>query len=306
MLKRFFSKNILIGLAFVLVACLSLVFIWVDEAPGKEEEIAVIVYEAGNGGWDSLQEGIKQAAGDFSVNTTFITLRADVSTAEQMEIIKREVNNGTKGILLAVDDSESVKQALQENALKVPILTVENGMRDSDIPCIAADNYAMGKRLAEEILADYSGKKNLKIVLNRDEIKKDSVAQRELGFMDTVGDRAQIILYDQWDQKDADVVVALHKTSLLSIVEDTETFPKSTKVYGIGGTAPIVAALDQGKVEKIVFQNEFNVGYLGTDMLIEQIRSKKKKELPRIDYYCVSRDELYGTQYEQLLFTIIE
>lgn len=306
MLKGFDSKKLLTGLAVALIMCLFLGLIWVDDAPDKKEEIAVIVYEAGNGGWDSLQEGIKQAGNDFSVNVNFITLRENVSAAEQMEIIKREVNNGTRGILLAIDDSEKMKDALQENTFKVPIVTIESGMNDSGIPCISADDYAMGKRLAEEILADYSEKSKIKIVLNRNEIGRDSVAQRECGFRDSIGDRAQIILYDQWDKKEADVIVALHKTSLLEVVDNTDILPGDVKVYGIGGTAPIVAALDRGRVEKIVFQNEFNVGYLGIDMLIEQIRNKKIKDIPQIDYYCVSRNELYGTQYEQLLFTIIE
>lgn len=304
--KSFFSKNVLIRFGLVFVVCLALLFIWVEDAPDKEEEITVIVYYAGNGGWDSLQEGIKQAANDFSINANFITLREEASVAEQMEIIEREISNGTKGILLAVSDSQNVKRALQEKAFKVPIVAVESGMEDSDIPCVAADDYAMGKRLAEEILTDYFGKENLKIVLNCSETKRDSVVQRELGFVDTVGERAEIVYYNEWDKKDADVIVALHKTGLLYIVENAHAFSSGVKIYGIGGSVPIVAALDQGKVAKIVFQNEFNVGYLGTDMLIEQIRNRKTKKLPQIDYYCVSRDELYGTKYEQLLFTIIE
>lgn len=306
MLKGFDSKKLLTRLAVTLIMCLFLGLIWLDDAPDMKEEIVVIVYEAGNGGWDSLQEGIKQAGNDFSVNVNFIILRENVSAAEQMEIIKREVNNGTKGILLAIDDSEKMKGVLQENSFKVPIVTIESGMNDSGIPYISADDYAMGKRLAEEILADYSEKSKIKIVLNRNEIGRDSVAQRECGFRDSIGDQAQIILYDQWDKKDADVIVALHKTSLLEVVDNTDILSGDVKVYGIGGTAPIVAALDRGRVEKMVFQNEFNVGYLGIDMLIEQIRNKKIKDIPQIDYYCVSREELYGTQYEQLLFTIIE
>ena len=59
-------------------------------------------------------------------------------------------------------------------------------------------------------------------------------------------------------------------------------------------------------MEKLVFQNEFNVGYLGVERLLSDINNVKYVENSKIDYYCVSRQELYGTQYEQLLFPIVE
>lgn len=81
---------------------------------------------------------------------------------------------------------------------------------------------------------------------------------------------------------------------------------KDVKLYGIGNTASVVAALDQGKIEKLVFQNEFNMGYLGVERLLSDINNVKYAKKGKIDYYCVTRQELYGTQYEQLLFPIVE
>lgn len=308
MFKSSRSKSILWGCGSLLAVCLLLIWIWAEDAPDKKEEITVILYEAGSGGWDSLQEGIRQASNDFSVNTNFITIRDDADSVELTEIIKQEAVAGVKGILLAAGDSKGAEIALQENHGKIPVVLVENGTDAEEFPCIAADDYEMGKRLAEEILADHpdTGKEKLQLVLNHDETNKSGVAQRERGFMDLMQDHAQIVFYEQWDGKNADVIAVLHKTSLLHMIENAEQFPKNARIYGIGGTAPIVAALDQGKIEKIVFPNEFNIGYLGTDVLIGQIRNKELKEIPQIDYYCVNREELYGTQYEQLLFTIIE
>lgn len=306
MSNYFRGKNLWQNLILLLVVCVLLGFIWKEDKPNEKEEISVILYHAGNAGWDSLQEGVKQAADDFSVNVNFITMREDASEAEQIEIIEREISNGCNGILLAANDSEMLRLTLKTKAVNIPIVAVESGIADSNIPCIAADDYAMGQRLGEEILADYSQRENLKIVLSITEKERNSVIQREQGFMNSIGKQAEIIPYEKWDKQDADVVVALHKNSLLGIIENRDAFSEKVKVYGIGGSAPIVAALDQRKVEKIVFQNEFNVGYLGMNALLEQLRNKKVMDLPLIDYYCVSRDELYGTQYEPLLFTITE
>lgn len=306
MSKMITRKNIIYKIVVAFLVSLLFVLIWVEEKPDKKEEISIVVYEAGANGWDSLQEGIRQAAEDFSVNTKFIVMKENASAAEQMEIIRKEIEDGAQGILLAADDSEDIKWALEKNAPVTPIVAIESGMEDSDIPCVSADDYAMGQHLAEEILADYSAQEELRIVLNDSEAQRQNIKMRRQGFLDFVGEQAQVIFYDEWDKKEADVVAALHKTGLQDIVENADTFPGTVKIYGIGGTAPIVAALDRGEVEKIVFQNEFNVGYLGMDMLIKQVQNKKTKEVPQIDFYCVSRDDLYDTQYEQLLFTIIE
>lgn len=302
----FHSKNLRQNLVLILVVCILLGFIWIENKPNEKEEISVILYHAGNNGWDSLQEGVKQAGDDFSVNVNFIVMREDASEEEQIETIEREISNGANGILLAANDSERLKAALEAKSFNLPIVTVESGIEDSDIPCIAADDYAMGQRLGEEIRADYFQKEDLKIVINSTEKERNSVLQRELGFIDSMGTQAQIIPYEEWDGKSVDVVVALHKNSLLDVIEKEDTFSENVKIYGIGGSAPIVAALDQRKIDKIVFQNEFNIGYLGMDMLLDQVRNRKVKDIPQIDYYCVGREELYGTEYEPLLFTITE
>lgn len=68
----------------------------------------------------------------------------------------------------------------------------------------------------------------------------------------------------------------------------------------------MVAALDQGKIDKLVFQNEFNMGYLAIKMLLQEINGVQNKETEPIDFYCVTGKDLYDSKYEHLLFPIVE
>ena len=74
------------------------------------------------------------------------------------------------------------------------------------------------------------------------------------------------------------------------------------KVYGIGNTTQIVSDLDSGKLEALVYQNEFNMGYEG----IQAILNKNKKGYTLSDYdiphKLVTRDTLYEKENERLLF----
>ena len=103
----------------------------------------------------------------------------------------------------------------------------------------------------------------------------------------------------------ADVVVALCKESTDALCNAEPRAVSDKKVYGIGNTAAIVAALEKGKIEKLVFQNEFNIGYMGVKALVQQMEGVTQ-QTEEIDYYCVGGDEVHETQYERLLFPIVE
>lgn len=275
-------------------------------APKKQREISVILYSAGTNGWESFQEGIKQAEKDFWVNINTVILRAEADAEEQFEIMKREEENGAEALVIAVTDYEELYQKILSDPISVPIVTVESGLNDL-MSFVSADNYEMGKRLGEEILKDFSGKNKPTIALSDEVCLRDSVEQRKQGFLDAVEGKAKIIsLRVAENGMGADAAVGLHKESVLSLSQNTHSALKKTKFYGIGNTPSIVAALDQGKFEKLVFQNEFNMGYLAIKRLLEELDGIQNKDREQIDFYCISSEELYDTQYERLLFPIVE
>lgn len=273
----------------------------------RQEEISVVLYSAGTGGWESFQEGIKRAEDDLSVNVNCVILQNGAGAEEQLAAIEREIENGAEGIIVAVTDYEALHNLIQENALTIPIVAVESGFNESTVPLISADNYEMGKWLGEEILKDFSGQTDLTVALDSEPVHRDSVERREQGLRDALEGKAEIIsLRVAVNGEGADAAVALHKESLLALSELSNSALKDTKRYGIGNTASIVAALDQGRIEKLVFQNEFNMGYLAVETLLGKIGSVQSKERENIDCFCVSSENLYDTPYEQLLFPIVK
>jgi len=302
------------GAMYTSVICFGLiaVILWVfynavfgvEETP-KQKEVSVILYHAGQDGWESFEEGVKQAEDDFSVNIKLEILREGADAAEQFEIIKREIANGAEGILTAVADYEQLYKLMLEEPPEVPVIAVESGFDDM-YPMLSANNYEMGKLLGEELLEDFSGKKDLVIAVSKEAVLRDSVRDRRKGFFDAVEGKAKIISPEEaFHNKTADAIAALHKESLLMLSDYADRYLENVKCYGIGNSASVVAALDERRIEKLVFQNEFNMGYLAVESLLKEIDGIQT-ENNEIDYYCVSNDELYGTQYEQLLFPIVE
>ena len=90
-------------------------------------------------------------------------------------MIKREIQDGANGILLAAVDSEGIGQYLKDDEFSVPVVTVETGI-EGEMPKteahISADNYAMGQMLGENFKdMEQEGKKETVAVI-REYMKK--------------------------------------------------------------------------------------------------------------------------------------
>ena len=303
--KRFFTTSRICQLLILVVLANFFLITAFSDKKEKQMELSVILYYAGAEGWQTLQEGLKQAEDDFSVNINYSILREGEGHVQQMEILQREIDNGAEGIILAAVDAQGVKEALEEADYKVPIVFVESGVDGDLYQCISADDYAMGKRLAELVLSEAEGwHESMNVGIMDEGIERHSVSLRKKGFLDTVEAQASQSLMIQEVSQQCQAVVCLSKEAALSAMGSSGV-SNDAKIYAIGNTASIVAALDQGKIERLIFQNEYNAGYVSVKTIVEK-RQWAKSEEQRIDFYSVSRQELYGTQYEQLLFPIVE
>jgi len=290
-----------------------------EKTPEKKKEISVVIYDAGDGGWEAMMEGMKQAEEDFAVNIRYLTAKEGLTGEEQAEVVRQEIENGAEGILLAAVDAAMMPQEIQDGNGQVPVVAVESSADAATYSVFSADNGDMGRTLGEEILQDFAGCGRIKVVVVEDYIERDSVRERAEGLYEVLEDYAEIIPIRRTNSKvdlslflsnvlvrsEADAVVALSKEALQALCEADSDAVKGKDLYGIGNTASIVAALEKGKIDKLVFQDEFNIGYMSVKALVEQMEGIRNNA-EEIDFYCVERDEVHETQYERLLFPIVE
>ena len=223
---------------------------------------------------------------------------------------------------------------MKDDEFSVPVVTVETGI-EGEMPKteahISADNYAMGQMLGEKILKDMEqeGKKETVAVI-REYMERDSVKERYEGLMsalhaagvETVACSRQkgnfnLSLYIGEVMREYRYITALDKYTTEEAAKawdqylyefDRTVAPVSAdkrlvKVYGIGNTAQTVSDLDNGKIEAFVYQNEFNMGYNGIKALVEKQEKGYVAEEYDIMYKLVTRETLYESENERLLFS---
>ncbi len=312
-------------ICFGLIALMLLVYyqaVFGEKPPESRYEISVVLYDAGNDGWESLMEGMKQAGEDLAVNINYVIAEEGADAAEQIAMIREEIENGTGGILLASADSSIMCQEAQIGDVPVPIITLESGTDDQAYPFISANNISMGNMLAEAILEDFSDREEINLVVVEEYKTRDSVRQRRQGLYEVLNkdERVRVTVLERkleyeglqrflskaLEGSKVDAIVSLSKETLHALCEADVEILQGKKLYGIGNTDSIVAALDDGKIENLVFQNEFNMGYLGVENLLKEMEGIRSADIDEIDSYCVSRQDIFEMQYERLLFPIVE
>jgi len=319
-------KNKKLFMAIALLICLfGLLFIstylYINDTNKKEEKTrtSIIVYGSNSDRWTTLKQGIDQAAEDFGAEVNFCLMSSENDAKEQTLLLEREIENGSKGIIIAVTDSRNMTETIQEASLKVPVIMVETKADDVDnIIYISADNYSMGLNLGRSVYLNSN--KSSRVAVYVKKIQRSSVDERYQGFMDSFRYTENIITCWELEEEDApaqylqeiikedpvDVIVALDDISLEEVIDAAQGAATSVDIYGIGSSSKIVHNLDNGVINSIVFQNEFNMGYLSLQELLSNIHRDGHVSDIEVEFRTVNRETMYLPKNQRLVFPFVQ
>lgn len=312
--KRWVFEGMIVIL-LILIAVTTYAYIGTVEESAEKINVSVAVYGNNTERWLAFGQGTSQAASDMGAVVNFVTMSGFSEWEEQAELLKRERENGTQGIVVAVSDSLRMSSAVIEMAQMTPVVLAENSLEDNiGLTYVAADGYAMGWALGELVLKNEPDASEIWAVLM--EQRRSSQTERLAGFLDAVENAGrEVKTMENANEEDLRgllqkgsgcVAAALEDAALEQLVSIETAETETAVIYGIGSTQKIVYALDRGKISGIVFQNEFNMGYEAMRCLLEQIGGKTAENVAEIDYHEVTQDTLHLPENERLLYPITQ
>lgn len=312
-------------------AVLALVYfsIFTPQLPKTSGLYSVILYQYTDNDWTSLLEGIRQAEDDEGVVVNYVTMPLGGSPENELELIKREIENGAEGIMLAPVDSEALADEVEQIAKTIPVITLETGLGTENAD-ISGDNYSMGYLLGSQVASDMAQTGMKTVCVIREYMQRQSVQQRYQGFTDAVNAEAPGTVIEDYYRSEGDFslpvcianmysygnyglyVVSLDKYCTEALIEAGNNLGQEKdkknlfcqRAFGIGNTEKTVSGLDTGSLKGLVYQNEFNMGYQGLQALIRKSQNKKTDPEAEIRYYYVTRETLYEPENERLLFPL--
>jgi ribose transport system substrate-binding protein len=298
------------------------IYFYINDTNRKERttKISVIVYGNNSDRWATLKQGLDQGADDFKAEVNFVTMTEEDDAAEQKMLIDREIENGAKGIILAAADSKAMSMTVKDYLQVVPIVMVETNVEDlEDIVYISADNYSMGLNIGRSVYLNSEENRTVAIFIN--DLHRNSVSERYEGLMDSLeyseytikpwekeerDTDTSLFLQQMLNEDPVDVIVALDDESLEEVVDAVEISESNVDIYGIGSSNKIVHYLDYGVINSIVFQNEFNMGYLSIQELVNDINENKNILDIDIEFRTVNKETMYLPKNQRLVFPIVQ
>lgn len=306
---------------FLLIILITSSFILLPKgAKGKVRvyKVSVIVRGKSSEVWRIVKNGMEQAASDLNVNISFITLLEDNNVEEQKELIKREIMNGTDGILISPADYNSLSKIIEDFRKEIPIVLFESNIETKEkFTYISCDNYELGKKLANEVIRNGNTRSKIKILRSGFNISSEkekyegfideiSLSKNTYEFIDLPKDEAEIYksISEILKKEDTKVVVAFEPNILEIAGKLKKEYRAETALYGIGSTSLIISLMEEKIINAIAMQNEFNLGYLGIKAMVSEIENEKINE-SKITSTTINTYNMYSEENQKILFPII-
>lgn len=296
---------VLLALALALGGCKK-------ETPGaggggeQKLKIAVIPKGTTHEFWKSVHAGAVKASRELDVEIVWKGPLKEDDLKSQIDLVQSFTAQGVSGIVLApLNDTAlgaSVKSAVRS---KVPVVIFDSDLKGEEhVSFVATDNRAAGRLAGEQMVKLLEGKGN--VVVLRYQEGSASTHHREEGFLEAIRKSPGIKLVSDNQYGGATTETAFSASETLLIAQNAEKGAVSgiftpnesttfgmllaldktklagkTKLIGFDASDKLVAALRDGKIDGLVLQDPFTMGYLGVKTMVRHLKGEKVEK--RID-----------------------
>lgn len=299
------------------VLLLFLVMIWYPVQGGRKQpplEISVIARESDGSAWDNARRGMEQAASDLNVELRFLYPGTPNDSEEQEQLLLREIEGGAGAVLLLPADREALSGAVREAGVQAVIVTLETEMDGCGY--IGVDNRSLGEALGRAVC---NGVREGGTALLLDSAPgSNGIAQRleaARALLESEGRHVAICRAEEGQTLSAALTQALEDRRVLGVAafeaSALELAAQASReaedyllLYGVGSTAAIIAALEQGDITSVQAQNEFSTGYLAVERAARLARREQVGAAEELSFFTVRRENMYDPDLQKLLFPV--
>lgn len=312
------------------ILCVGLILLYLLSSTDwiiKEKEVEVypvslIISDTSDDDYVNFRKGVDQAAVEYNVDVSFITLYEKDNLAQQMELVRREAADGAGAVILEPVDELEWRQYLEENTYGTPIILLGELSPDEEVKgAVYMDWTAAGRKLGEAITAEQSPELPVWIFADNPYIGKAGEMKQGLtevlekqGFSYTIVPRGTDDTYRSVIEKTVypgsgtAVVAALDFASTAEaaeIVGGSSVYGKYISgLYGVGMMPSLLDQLDKGTIRGLVVTNQFDAGYFSVKKAVQAIEKEQERSQFSLESYYIEKDELRSKKYEKMLYPI--
>jgi ribose transport system substrate-binding protein len=288
---------------------LNIVFILLSFLPGKNIYLQTVIPKGTTHPfWKSVEAGALQAGKENKFEIIWKGALVESDRAQQIQIIKQFVTQKVDGIVLAPLDAKApgiIRAVKDANAAGIPVVIMDSALNATPgkdyVSFAATSNKEAGRRGGETLAKLLNGKG--KVVILRYMEGSSSTENREEGCIEalkkykdikiiadpfaagsgTISDAKNRAISMIAKLKEADGIFASNDPTTIGMLGALESKGLTGKIKFVGFDAsrPSVQALKEKKIDALVAQNPFNMGYQAVNTLGKYMKGEKVPE--RID-----------------------
>lgn len=295
-------------------------------AADKRLKIAVIPKGTTHEFWKSVHAGAVKASRELDVEIVWKGPLKEDDLKQQIDLVQQFSAQQVSGIVLApLNDKALVKTVKDASRSKVPVVIFDSALQGEEhVAFVATDNKAAGKLAGERMakLLPEGGK----VVVLRYQEGSASTQAREEGFLEAVKahDGIEVVSDNQYGGATTESAFAASESLLLAQkaadggVDGIFTPNESTtfgmllaleklnlagkvKFIGFDASEKLVRALGDKKLDGLVLQDPFNMGYLGVKTMVAHLRGEKVDKITDTGSTLVDPDNMNEPDIKRLL-----
>jgi ribose transport system substrate-binding protein len=272
-------------------------------APGRLR-VAVVPKGTTHEFWKAVHAGAAKAGKELGVEIVWKGPLKEDDLKSQVDLVQSFTAQGVSGMVLApLNDSALVAPVRTATKAGVPVVIFDSDLKGQDhVSFVATDNRAAGRLAGERMGRALGGKGN--VVVLRYQEGSASTRNREDGFLEAIRGFPQLSLVSDNQYAGATTESAFSASENLLIARqagkgqlqgvfcpnESTTFGMllalekaglsgKLKLIGFDASSKLVEGVRSGKIDALVLQNPFNMGYLAVRTLVMHLRKEPVQRL---------------------------
>lgn len=273
--------------------------------------------------WKAMHAGVYRAVSQAHYRRYWNAPTHERDYERQIELVQQELARGVLGIVLAPVHASALGPVVAEaERAKVPIVVVANQLATPMTPAIASitSDDAEAGTLGADAIATLTGGKGSVVIVGLDPLnsatllRADSFKTRleleypKLKIVATafVRDSSPRFLAPNPDLDhiaDARAIFSLNASSTREVVAQLQQIDEKARpvVVGCDQDADLYDDLRGHRIDALIAQDTFRMGYLATQEIVEALRTGRAPESKSLAPMLITRENLDSAQAKQIL-----
>lgn len=284
--------------------------------------VSVIISDTSDDYYVNFRKGVDKAAEEYNVDVSFITLYEKGDAGQQMELVKREIDDGASAVVLIPVKPVECAKKLEDMVLNSPAVIMGNLFPNDRVQSgIAPDYQEEGRKLGQAIAAENSSglpvwifTEGLAYGYNREVYDGLTEALSVAGFSMKLYEKSSDAIFRQaieatvYPGSGKAVVAAIDVKSLdeaADIIAGSPVYGNHIAgLYGIGSTTKLLTELDTGIIKGLVVSDQFDAGYRSIEKAVEAVHNGLEREQIVLDSHYIRKADLRKSRFEKILYPI--